>query len=142
MTLNWDSYSGEIPTWEMGYSRERDRKIPSFPGVLNGTSSESCHMDSCKFSIEEVAGHPEGIQGWLNDRWERKDRLLEEFIRLKRFPGEAVEQGEEETWQRVAKSVPIVFSAALELLIFWAAFSALGIRNRGFDSVSSMVLFV
>lgn len=78
--MNWDGYSGEIPTWEMGYTRKKDVLIPNFLNLLTGQCATTCHIDSRQFTVDEIMSHEEGVTGWLDERWARKNDLLHHFI--------------------------------------------------------------
>lgn len=88
MTMSFDSYTGEVPTWDMGYTRNRDVLIPNHSTVLLGKCSSRCHLDSRKVSTEEVFSHKHGVEGWLDDAWMRKERLLRSFIKKQGFDDE------------------------------------------------------
>lgn len=117
MTINWEGYSGEIPTWEMGYTRERDTMIPNFPNLLAGTCSERCHMNSEKFSFDDVTSHPRGVEGWLHERWVRKDELMEQFIQQQQFPGEQEDDFDVDSLGKILAAGPIVLAGLTEVLV-------------------------
>jgi len=80
MTMTFDGYSGEVPTWEMGYKRNIDVKVPNFAKLFFGSSSRKCHVESTKFSYKQVKQeHPETLERWLDERWVRKEKLLKGF---------------------------------------------------------------
>lgn len=93
MTMSFDSYSGEIPTWEMGYTRNRDILIPNHSTLVLGKCSRRCHLDCRKFSVEDIEKHPYGVEGWLDDRWIRKDRLLQKYTLKQGFDPEECGHG-------------------------------------------------
>lgn len=117
ITLNWEGFSGEIPTWEMGYTRERDTLIPNFPNLLSGSCSDKCFMDSTRFSVDEIKAHPLGIEGWLNERWARKDRLTEEFIEAQRFPGDEEDDYDDDSMGKLLQAGPILAAGLFETLL-------------------------
>jgi len=94
MTMSFDGYSGEVPTWEMGYSRKVDVLVPTVSTFIMGTASKRCHLDSRKFSYHEIKSHPEGVEGWLDERWERKDGLMHSFGEEQGFPAKECGPGD------------------------------------------------
>mmetsp|Transcript_2945 Transcript_2945/g.3365 ORF Transcript_2945/g.3365 Transcript_2945/m.3365 type:complete len:459 (-) Transcript_2945:131-1507(-) len=88
VTMNFDGYSGEIPTWEMGYTRNVDVLVPTINTFIMGTAASRCHLDSRKFTYSEVKSHPEGVEGWLDEQWVRKERLMLKFAEEQGFPSE------------------------------------------------------
>lgn len=87
ITMTFESFSGEIPTWQMQYEREIDNRVPNMKKVLIGEGGD-CFMDIEEFSLRDLKkdGNP-SIQEWLDKRWQRKDRLLSEFASNGTFPG-------------------------------------------------------
>ncbi len=83
VTLGFESYSGEIPTWEMGYERNRDHLVPNVKKLFAGMAGD-VFMDVQEFTRDEIIHFPHGgIQGWLDQRWERKDSILADFAKQK-----------------------------------------------------------
>jgi 1-acyl-sn-glycerol-3-phosphate acyltransferase len=85
VTMAFESFSGEIPTWEMGYERNNDHLIPNAKKLMAGMSGD-VFMDVQIFETADVLNHPEGVQGWLDERWVRKDTFLKHFARDESFP--------------------------------------------------------
>jgi len=97
-TMAFDSYSGEIPSWEQGYGRRTDILIPNFTSLMSGRASKRCYIDSRKFSYKEVqeqyadeisSSETDWLERFLDDRWLRKEHLLREFIDKHEFPGDS-----------------------------------------------------
>ena len=128
ISMNWDGYSGEIPTWEMGYSRKRDKMIPNFANMLSGVCTERCHMNSEKFSYDDVASHPQGVEGWLTERWVRKDELMEQFIESQRFPGDQVDDYDDDSLGKILQAGPILLAALTEIIVLTSILSAILLR--------------
>jgi lysocardiolipin and lysophospholipid acyltransferase len=85
ITMAFDSYSGEIPTWDMCYERNHDHKVPNLKKLMAGMSGDA-HLDVRLFDASTLLAHPNGVKGWLDERWARKDNLLRDFIRNDSFP--------------------------------------------------------
>lgn len=47
-------YSGEVPTWEMGYGRERDTGVPSVADLFRGKTSSAVHLHVKTFDGSKV----------------------------------------------------------------------------------------
>ncbi|KAG9397963.1 Acyl-CoA:lysophosphatidylglycerol acyltransferase 1 [Aphanomyces cochlioides] len=77
LTLSYPSYSGEVPTTAMGYSRLRDLGVPSMSSLIWGTPVDKIYLHGKKVSYDEVAGKE---QAYLDGMWREKEALLDEFI--------------------------------------------------------------
>jgi Acyltransferase C-terminus len=84
MTVAFDSYSGEIPSWEAGYTRTTDTRIPFISKLMAGDSCGTTHVHITAYSMADAAA---GGEHWLDIVWQRKDELLEGFIKEGKFPG-------------------------------------------------------
>ena len=84
MTVAFDSYSGEIPSWEAGYTRTRDTRIPFISKLMAGDNCGTAHVHITAYSMADAVA---GGEHWLDTVWQRKDELLEGFIREGKFPG-------------------------------------------------------
>ncbi|CAM9520591.1 unnamed protein product [Chrysoparadoxa australica] len=113
ITVGYGGYSGEIPTWDMGYEREIDRGVPNLRKLFQGDAIKPTHMHIERHTIEEVL---EGGELWLDKQWAKKDALLESFIRNRRFTG----VGPEVAQLRPSKStlVTLVFGS-LPIMFCW-----------------------
>ncbi|GMF28641.1 unnamed protein product [Phytophthora lilii] len=86
LTLAFPSYSGEVPTYDMGYGRKVDTEVPSMKSLLAGKAPVGrVAMHSRRFSYEDAATD---LQGFLDARWKEKEERLNYFIEHQRFPGE------------------------------------------------------
>jgi lysocardiolipin and lysophospholipid acyltransferase len=85
VTLAFESFSGEIPTWEMGYERNKDHLIPNAKKIMAGMAGD-VFMEIQTFHADEVIHYPGGIKKWLDDRWVRKDQYLKYFAENETFP--------------------------------------------------------
>lgn len=89
-TMAFDGYSGEVPSWEDGYRRQRDVLIPNVASLFAGTCARTVHLESTHFSYRALRRrYPDGLQPWLDERWKRKDGLLRYFAEHKQFPNAA-----------------------------------------------------
>ncbi|CAN0128810.1 unnamed protein product [Pylaiella littoralis] len=87
VTMAYSGYSGEVPSWEMGYSRDRDVDIPNLGGLLKGRAPGPVHLHVEKHLVDDIAGDG---KTWLDATWARKDALLQRFIEDGRFPHQPV----------------------------------------------------
>ena len=87
VTMAFESFSGEIPTWEMGYERNTDHLVPNVKKLFAGMSGD-VYIDLETFDAQTVMTHPSGIRGWLDERWVRKDAYLKHFVKNESFPAE------------------------------------------------------
>lgn len=88
LTIGYHSYSGEIPSWEMGYGRHRDTEVPTVEGLLRGRACPRVHLHA---SVHEgSASVLEDPQAFLDARWREKDALLGRLIQTGGFaaPGD------------------------------------------------------
>jgi len=89
LTMTFEGYSGEVPSWEMGYKRSVDVLIPNFYKILFGTASRHCHIESTKFVYKQLKQqYPHGLESWLDERWVRKEKLLRGFAANQTFDEE------------------------------------------------------
>jgi len=82
ITIAYPSYSGEVPTFEDGYSRHIDTGIPCFKNVLEGDApQDKVHIHVEKHDISKVR---EGnFTEWLDAQWVKKEKRLRQFIEKK-----------------------------------------------------------
>lgn len=78
LTIGYHGYSGEIPSWEMGYTRQRDTDVPSVEGMLRGRACPRVHLH-CRVH-EGTEAVLDDAQGFLDARWREKDALLTRLI--------------------------------------------------------------
>ncbi|KAL7683166.1 putative phospholipid/glycerol acyltransferase [Plasmopara halstedii] len=84
LTLAFPSYSGEVPTFEMGYGRKVDTEVPSMKTLLAGKQPLGrVALHSQRFHYEDVV---KDIQGFLDARWKEKEERLSYFIEHQQFP--------------------------------------------------------
>ncbi|OQR98132.1 1-acyl-sn-glycerol-3-phosphate acyltransferase [Achlya hypogyna] len=83
LTMAYPSYSGEVPTYAMGYGRNVDTEIPSMKSLVAGAGPSDVHIHSEKFSFDHVKQL--GVERFLDRQWETKDKLLQEFIANQSF---------------------------------------------------------
>ncbi|KAG7386090.1 Acyl-CoA:lysophosphatidylglycerol acyltransferase 1 [Phytophthora pseudosyringae] len=85
LTLAFPSYSGEVPTYDMGYGRKVDTEVPSMKSLLAGKQPAGrVAMHSRKFAYEDATTD---LQGFLDARWKEKEERLNYFIEHQQFPG-------------------------------------------------------
>ena len=53
--MAYSGYSGEIPTWEMGYTRDRDVDIPNLGALLKGRAPGPVRVWACMVAIDGFA---------------------------------------------------------------------------------------
>jgi len=80
VTIAYQSYSGEIPTYEMGYTRNKDKDIPSFRSVLEGKFPEKVFMHVVRYDLSQIPTDDKEFTVWLDRIWKEKDERLEYFI--------------------------------------------------------------
>uniref|UniRef100_K3X6I6 Phospholipid/glycerol acyltransferase domain-containing protein n=1 Tax=Globisporangium ultimum (strain ATCC 200006 / CBS 805.95 / DAOM BR144) TaxID=431595 RepID=K3X6I6_GLOUD len=83
MTIAFPTYSGEVPTFDMGYGRERDIDVPSMKSLLAGQGPKHAAIHSKKYSYEEVT---QNLEQFLDTRWKEKEERLNYFIKHQQFP--------------------------------------------------------
>jgi len=86
LTVAYHGYSGEVPTYEMGYEREQDMDVPNVFKMIQGRACPKVHVHVKTYEVDEaLVNNPEQ---WLDARWLEKDALLEQFIQTQSFRGE------------------------------------------------------
>jgi len=79
VTLCYDGYTGEIPTYEDGYDRQRDKAIPSFQKVLKGFCPKKVYFHITRRPIPPL--DLDNFTRWLDECWLEKDRRLDQFVK-------------------------------------------------------------
>lgn len=82
LTMAFSTYSGEIPTYDMGYDRNTDTMVPSVKKLLAGQSPAKVHVHGERFTYDQVSGR---VEEWLDEQWVRKEQRLQEYIRAERL---------------------------------------------------------
>ncbi|ETV84458.1 hypothetical protein H257_03660, partial [Aphanomyces astaci] len=82
VTMAFPSYSGEVPTYEMGYDRHVDVDLPSMKKLLMGHGPSKVHFHCRHFSMADVG---DDVQAFLDALWVDKEALLNEFIQHQGF---------------------------------------------------------
>ncbi|RQM10454.1 hypothetical protein DD237_003921 [Peronospora effusa] len=114
LTLAFPSYSGEVPTFDMGYGRKIDTELPSMKSLVAGKQPVgSVAMHSRRFSYEDAT---KDLQGFLDARWKEKEERLNYFIEHQRFPGE-----EKTVEIELPRSVGAVFQLWLGIILLCIA---------------------
>lgn len=103
LTLAFPSYSGEIPTFDMGYDRKIDTQVPSMKSLLAGKKTGPISIHSRRFSYADAK---KDLQGFLDTRWAEKDVRMAHFIKHKAFP---VQKNEKRELVTLSSSVTSVF---------------------------------
>lgn len=83
LTIAFPTYSGEVPTFEMGYGRKTDTGVPSMKSLLASKGPDHVAIHSKKFSYEEAT---ENLEKFLDTRWREKEERLDFFIKNQKFP--------------------------------------------------------
>lgn len=89
LTIAFPSYSGEVPTFDMGYDRKTDTAVPSMKSLLAGQAPGSVSIHAQKFAFDDVTAD---LQGFLDARWQEKEQRMNHFIKHQQFPAK---EGEE-----------------------------------------------
>ncbi|RLN59685.1 hypothetical protein BBJ29_003648 [Phytophthora kernoviae] len=131
LTLAFPSYSGEVPTYDMGYGRKIDTEVPSMKTLLAGTAPAGrVALHSRKFSYDEAASN---LGAFLDARWQEKEERLNYFIEHQKFPGEDTEEIELSTslwavfrlWLGITLScimLPLVMMSFFPLYFIWVVY--------------------
>eukprot|EP00300_Choanocystis_sp_HF-7_P030782 c39733_g1_i1.p1 GENE.c39733_g1_i1~~c39733_g1_i1.p1 ORF type:complete len:349 (-),score=68.55 c39733_g1_i1:12-1058(-) len=83
MTIGYTGYSGEVPTYAMGYGRNHDVAIPNGEKLLNGHPVGDVHIHIKKTHIKSVSS--DRVK-WIDEQWAAKDALLSHFADHGCFP--------------------------------------------------------
>lgn len=92
MTIAFPSYSGEVPTFAMGYSRNIDTEVPSMSDLLAGKGPSRVSIHSKKYSYDQAT---ENLESFLDARWKEKEARLNHFIQHQQFDPEEGEETQE-----------------------------------------------
>lgn len=77
ITMAYSSYSGEVPTYKMGYGRNVDKDIPSIQKLVSGNGTREVHIVGRKCSYDQVF---QNTEKWLDDAWAKKEARMNQFI--------------------------------------------------------------
>ncbi|ETW00792.1 hypothetical protein, variant [Aphanomyces invadans] len=77
ITMAFPSYSGEVPTFAMGYDRHVDVQLPSMKKIVMGQGPSKVHLHCRRIPMADVG---ENVEGCLDQLWVAKEALLNEFI--------------------------------------------------------------
>ncbi|TMW63815.1 hypothetical protein Poli38472_002756 [Pythium oligandrum] len=83
LTIAFPSYSGEVPTFDMGYDRKIDTDVPSMKSLLAGKKPGRVAMHGKKFAYDDAVGN---LEKFLDARWTEKDARMAHYIEHKEFP--------------------------------------------------------
>jgi len=83
MTIAYSSYTGEIPTWEMGYTRNKDLEIPSISKMMKFETCKEVHIHIKMATAAQVL---ENTEQWLDKAWSEKEFLMTHFASHQSFP--------------------------------------------------------
>lgn len=130
LTLAFPTYSGEVPSFDMGYDRNEDTEVPSMKSLLAGTSPSSpVSIHSQKYSYDEAV---ENLEAFLDARWKEKEERMNYFIEHQRFPGDAVEiklstsvRAVFRLWMGITLScimLPLVMTSFFPLYTIWVIY--------------------
>ncbi|CAN0335035.1 unnamed protein product [Ascophyllum nodosum] len=116
-TIAYTGFSGEIPTWEMGFTRKKDVDIPSLLALARGRAPGPVHVHIEKHRVEDIR---DGGKSWLDATWARKDALMDKFIKSGRFPHEPIEVFE-------SRKSPLSFllASATPILAGWLIYTGI-----------------
>ncbi|ETV96878.1 hypothetical protein, variant [Aphanomyces invadans] len=82
LTMAYPTYSGEVPTAAMGYSRKKDTGVPSMTDVLCGRGPTTVWIHGAKHTFDDVF---ENEEAFLDNAWQAKEKLLSDFISNQEF---------------------------------------------------------
>lgn len=83
LTVAYGGYSGEVPSWAMGYGRDRDVGVPSVAEMVQGLIQPRVFVHVKTYQADHRLR--EDPQKWLDARWGEKDVRLGEFIKHQAF---------------------------------------------------------
>lgn len=89
LTIAFPTYSGEVPTFEMGYGRKTDTRVPSMKSLLAGQGPPHVAIHAKKYAYDDAM---QGLEQFLDERWQEKEERLNYFITHQKFP---VQKGED-----------------------------------------------
>lgn len=92
MTIAFPSYSGEVPTFAMGYGRNIDTEVPSMSDLLAGKEPATVSIYSKKYTYDQAT---ENLEAFLDSRWVEKEERLNHFIQHQNFDQEEDEETQE-----------------------------------------------
>jgi hypothetical protein len=87
LTFSYEGWTGVLPATDK--ARRAGSLVPNYNNLLRGSCAASIHVDSVAFVPSDITEHAGGVQGWLDQRWARKDALLRHFKDHHCFPVEA-----------------------------------------------------
>jgi hypothetical protein len=113
LTLSYEGWAGGMPATDK--ARRAGSLVPNYNNLLRGSCAASIHVDSVAFAPHDITEHAGGVQGWLDERWVRKDALLRHFKDHQCFPAEADE--ERESFQSSGSPLLMMLAWLVNILI-------------------------
>eukprot|EP00670_Eutreptiella_braarudii_P006175 CAMPEP_0174284272 /NCGR_PEP_ID=MMETSP0809-20121228/5021_1 /TAXON_ID=73025 ORGANISM="Eutreptiella gymnastica-like, Strain CCMP1594" /NCGR_SAMPLE_ID=MMETSP0809 /ASSEMBLY_ACC=CAM_ASM_000658 /LENGTH=275 /DNA_ID=CAMNT_0015379697 /DNA_START=239 /DNA_END=1066 /DNA_ORIENTATION=- len=112
-TMVYSKYTGDIPDWDDGYERKKDKEVPSLTKMFGGFKTPPTYIHMKASTAKEIK--EQGIQDWLDKSWVEKDTVLSEYATTGKMPESICGT---ETREKVLTGSPlgILVLAALELL--------------------------
>ncbi|OQR84292.1 1-acyl-sn-glycerol-3-phosphate acyltransferase [Achlya hypogyna] len=122
VTVAYSGYSGEVPTYAMGYDRATDKSVPNMKHVLARVASEPVHLHVTKHKYDDVVDNPEAF---LDRQWVRKDALMHEFIEHQEFLSERASTREVIPESTIAATLRLWLGAVISLVLLPVALPCL-----------------
>ena len=90
VTIIYDEFSGEVPTWQMGFDRKIDTELPNCGKLFSGNipKGRPTRVHFRKYRSDEVL--QVGTEKFLDDLFVQKDEFIQSFVDWK---GERKEEG-------------------------------------------------
>ncbi|GBG31133.1 1-acyl-glycerol-3-phosphate acyltransferase, putative [Hondaea fermentalgiana] len=90
VTIAYEGYTDDLAENEKALNK--NTVIPSYRNLLSGSAASDIHMNLVRFDPEDILDHEDGVAGWLDERWVRKDQKLKHFALYTAFPPENDEE--------------------------------------------------
>lgn len=82
-----------------------NRKVPFILDVAGGGVTTTIHMHVRRFPIAELPTNPKEIEAWCLKLYQDKDKMLEEFYRVGKFPGPELEEPQVHVPQQISEFI-------------------------------------
>eukprot|EP00667_Euglena_gracilis_P012879 EG_transcript_13255 len=83
-TMVYSAYTGDIPNWNDGYDRKKDKEVPNLQKMFTGMRTPQTYVHIKEYTVGAIKKC--GTEKWLDERWVEKDAILAHYATTGRMP--------------------------------------------------------
>eukprot|EP00668_Euglena_longa_P036412 GGOE01046800.1.p1 GENE.GGOE01046800.1~~GGOE01046800.1.p1 ORF type:complete len:352 (+),score=97.87 GGOE01046800.1:71-1126(+) len=83
-TMVYSAYTGDIPSWNDGYDRKKDKDVPNLHKMFTGMQTPPTYVHIKEYDVGSIKKC--GAEKWLDERWVEKDAILAHYATTGRMP--------------------------------------------------------